>query len=136
MTGSSSTTSTFLTAFMAFMAFSFSCDGSGAETARLSRGIDRGIGTGNRARRTEPAPLHFHPITRCADTGVEAREVLAQRPFLLGYRAAGGIDDLGRADRLGEIVVSPQPHRLLGTLDGGIAGDHDDLALRPGSLDR
>ena len=68
------------------------------------------------------------------------RQPLAEPAVLLAQAVVlEGVADLepqhAQVDRLGEVVVGAQPHRLDGRLDRAVGGDDEDQGLRPLVLD-
>ena len=59
----------------------------------------------------------------------------AQRPLFTRPGAVSDVDDVLWPHRLGDVVVSAEPHGLLGAVHGRVAGDDHHLAIRPFLLD-
>jgi hypothetical protein len=53
----------------------------------------------------------------------------------LGHSVVCRLDDVIRAQGLGEIVVCSQPHRLFGGLNARVTRDNDDFTIGPTFLD-
>src|ERR1019366_10794286 len=69
------------------------------------------------------------------DSCIRLRSVPVQGPLLLRHRTVGDVDHVIWIDRFGEVVVRPQPDRLLGGLYGRVPGDDHHLGLGPSLLD-
>ena len=76
---------------------------------------------------------HLRELARCRQPRAEPAVLLTQAVVLEG--PADLEPQHLQVDRLGDVVVRPQPHRLDGRLDRAVGGDHQDQGLRPAVLD-
>ena len=107
--------------------------------AALPLDQDREVGVGDLADAGEDLADrgaladHLRELARGGQPVAQPAVLLAQ-PVVLE-----GLADLEpqhlQVDRLGEVVVGAQPHRLHGRLDRPVGGDHQDQRLRPAVLD-